>query len=59
MRKWPVEDATTRFGEILHACLTQGPQLVTTRGSDAAVLVLWRNGVAFEDLPSVLSKSCC
>ena len=39
MKTWPVEDAKARFSEMLQACLTQGPQLVTKRGSDAAVLV--------------------
>ncbi len=39
MKSWPVQDAKARFSEMLDACLTQGPQLVTRRGSDAAVLV--------------------
>jgi prevent-host-death family protein len=34
-----VQDAKARFSEMLEACLTEGPQLVTKRGSDAAVLV--------------------
>ena len=39
MKTWPVEDAKARFSEMLEFCLTEGPQLVTKRGSDAAVLV--------------------
>jgi antitoxin Phd len=39
MRTWPVQDAKAKFSEMLEACLKQGPQLVTKRGSDAAVLV--------------------
>lgn len=39
MKSWPVQDAKARFSEMLEACLKQGPQLVTRRGSDAAVLV--------------------
>ena len=39
MKSWPVQDAKARFSEMLDACLTHGPQLVTRRGSDAAVLV--------------------
>lgn len=39
MKTWPVQDAKARFSEMLDACLKQGPQLVTKRGSDAAVLV--------------------
>jgi prevent-host-death family protein len=39
VKAWPVQDAKARFSEMLEACLRQGPQLVTKRGSDAAVLV--------------------
>ena len=39
MKIWPVQDAKARFSEFLETCLTQGPQLVTKRGSEAAVLV--------------------
>lgn len=36
---WPVQDAKARFSEFLEACLSKGPQLVTKRGAEAAVLV--------------------
>lgn len=36
---WPVQDAKARFSELLETCLKQGPQLVTKRGVEAAVLV--------------------
>ncbi len=39
MHSWPVQDAKARFSEFLSACLTQGPQMVTKRGTDTAVLV--------------------
>lgn len=39
MRVWPVQDAKARFSEFLEACLSDGPQLVTRRGAEAAVLV--------------------
>ena len=39
MQAWPVQDAKARFSEFLDACLAQGPQLVTRRGVEAAVLV--------------------
>jgi antitoxin Phd len=39
MKTWPVQDAKARFSEFLETCLTEGPQLVTRRGSEAAVLV--------------------
>ena len=39
MDRWPVQDAKARFSEFLDACLSQGPQMVTKRGAEAAVLV--------------------
>ena len=39
MQTWPVQDAKARFSEFLDACLSEGPQLVTRRGTEAAVLV--------------------
>lgn len=39
MQAWPVQDAKARFSEFLEACIAQGPQLVTKRGQEAAVLV--------------------
>ena len=39
MKAWPVQDAKARFSEFLDACLADGPQLVTRRGAEAAVLV--------------------
>jgi prevent-host-death family protein len=39
MKQWPVQDAKARFSELLETCLREGPQLVTKRGAEAAVLV--------------------
>lgn len=39
MKSWPVQEAKARFSEFLETCLREGPQLVTRRGQDAAVLV--------------------
>jgi antitoxin Phd len=39
MHTWPVQDAKARFSEFLDACLSEGPQMVTRRGTEAAVLV--------------------
>ena len=39
MNTWPVQDAKARFSELLTACLTDGPQMVTKRGAETAVLV--------------------
>jgi antitoxin Phd len=39
VNSWSVQDAKARFSELLETCLNEGPQLVTRRGTDAAVLV--------------------
>jgi antitoxin Phd len=39
MKSWPVQDAKARFSEMLDICLSDGPQLITRRGVDAAILV--------------------
>jgi antitoxin Phd len=39
VKKWPVQDAKAHFSELLEECLAEGPQIVTRRGVEAAVLV--------------------
>ena len=39
MHIWPVQDAKARFSEFLDTCLEDGPQMVSRRGTEAAVLV--------------------
>ena len=39
MKVWPAQDAKARFSELLETCLREGPQVVTKRGAEAAVLV--------------------
>jgi antitoxin Phd len=38
-KSWPVQDAKARFSEFLDTCVREGPQVVTRRGEQAAVLV--------------------
>ena len=38
VRAWAVQDAKARFSEMLETCLREGPQVVTKRGAEAAVL---------------------
>jgi prevent-host-death family protein len=55
MKTWPVQDAKARFSEMLETCLKKGPQLVTRRGVEAAVLVpaeQWRQ-LASETKPTL------
>ena len=39
MAVWPVQHAKARFSELLDACQRDGPQVVSRRGAEAAVLV--------------------
>jgi prevent-host-death family protein len=39
MTVWPVQDAKARFSELLETAQREGPQVVTRRGREAAVLV--------------------
>jgi antitoxin Phd len=39
MKIWQVQDAKARFSELLDACVSEGPQVVTRRGTKTAVLV--------------------
>ena len=38
-KTWQVQDAKARFSKLLETSLTEGPQIVTKRGVEAAVLV--------------------
>ena len=38
-RKWSVQDAESMFSELLDAVIAEGPQIVTRRGVEIAVLV--------------------
>jgi antitoxin Phd len=39
MNSWQLQDAKSRFSEFLNAALEKGPQIVTRRGVEEAVLV--------------------
>ena len=39
MPSWQLQDAKARFSEFLNAALEKGPQIVTRRGVETAVLV--------------------
>jgi antitoxin Phd len=39
MKTWRVQEAKARFSELLEKCLADGPQMVTKRGTETAVLV--------------------
>ena len=39
MKNWPVQEAKAHFSEMLETCIAEGPQMVTKRGQEKAVLV--------------------
>jgi prevent-host-death family protein len=39
MPSWPVQEAKAKFSEFLDTALKKGPQIVTRRGVETAVLV--------------------
>lgn len=39
MQTWAVQDAKARFSEFLETCMAEGPQMVTKRGVETAVLI--------------------
>jgi prevent-host-death family protein len=56
---WQVYDAKARFSELLDAALKDGPQVVTRRGVETAVLVPideWKrlNGAAKPNIKEIL-----
>lgn len=39
MEQWKLEDAKARFSEVVRRAASSGPQLVTIRGKEAAVIL--------------------
>jgi prevent-host-death family protein len=39
MRQWQLQEAKNRLSELIQACLQNGPQIVTKRGKETAVLL--------------------
>ena len=69
-KHWPVQDAKARFSELLEASVTEGPQIITKRGVETAVMLPveeWKRlrsaSEANAELKDIqfgyLSKICC
>ena len=61
-KRWPVQDAKARFSELLEDAVARGPQIVTKRGVETAVLLpieQWRRleRMARPDLKDLLLTS--
>lgn len=58
-KRWPVQDAKARFSELLENAVAEGPQVVTKRGVETAVLLpierwRWLERMARPDLKDLL-----
>jgi antitoxin Phd len=49
MASWQVQDAKARFSELLNATLKNGPQVVTRRGIETAVMVPFEEWQRLQD----------
>jgi prevent-host-death family protein len=38
-RKWQAQEAKAKFGEVVRKAAVEGPQVITYRGADAAVVL--------------------
>jgi antitoxin Phd len=59
VNSWPVQDAKSRFSELIDQSLTDGPQVVTRHGRATAVVIpyaQWQmmQALALPDLKAVL-----
>lgn len=47
MSNWPVQEAKSRFSELIDQSLSDGPQVVTRHGHATAVVVSYAQWLAF------------
>ena len=56
MHTWPLQDAKSRFSEVVDLTLREGPQWVTRRGREAVVILSAQDYRRLRgDIPSLLS----
>lgn len=56
MHTWPLQDAKSRFSEVVDLTLREGPQWVTRRGREAVVILSAQDYRRLRgDMPSLLS----
>ena len=42
-KSWPLQDAKNRFSEVVEKAQSEGPQLVTRRGKESAVVLSYND----------------
>ena len=55
MQTWQLQEAKSRFSEVVDMTLKEGPQLVTRRGQDAVVILAASDYRRMNGAPSLLS----
>lgn len=54
MHTWQLQEAKSRFSEVVELSLSEGPQLVTRRGQDAVVILSALDYRRMSGVPSLL-----
>jgi prevent-host-death family protein len=54
MHTWQLQEAKSRFSEVVDLTLSEGPQLVTRRGQDAVVILAASDYRRLRGVPSLL-----
>lgn len=55
MHAWQLQEAKSRFSELVDRTLSEGPQLVTRRGAEAVVVIAAPEYRRQQGLPSLLA----
>jgi len=55
MQTWQLQEAKSRFSEVVDMALKEGPQFVTRRGQDAVVILAASDYRRMSGTPSLLS----
>lgn len=55
MHTWQLQEAKSRFSEVVELTLSEGPQMVTRRGQDAVVILSASDYRRMSGTPSLLN----
>lgn len=55
MHTWQLQEAKSRFSELVDLSLSEGPQLVTRRGAEAVVVIAAPEYRKLQGVPSLLA----
>lgn len=55
MHTWQLQDAKSRFSELVDRTFSEGPQLVTRRGAEAVVVIAAKEYRKLQGVPPLLA----